>query len=117
MYSPRWLFFYPGLLLMLAGLILFSLLAFTPLAIRGVVLDIHTLLYAAVMVPTGFQAVLFAVYSNKFAVGEGLVPGDPAMNRFARLLKLESGLIVGVALVIGGLAGTGVSLFRWWQTG
>ena len=117
MYSPRWLFFYPGLALMLTGLILFGLLAFNPLAIRGVVLDIHTMLYAAVMVLIGFQAALFAVLSNKFAVSEGLVPGDPAMNRFARFLNLESGLLLGLSLLAGGLIGTLISLYRWWQTG
>ncbi|MGI9518066.1 MAG: glycosyltransferase, partial [Pirellulaceae bacterium] len=117
MYSPRWLFFYPGLALMLIGLVLFGLLALNPLDVRGVVLDIHTMLYAAVMVLIGFQAALFAVYSNKFAVGEGLVPGDPAMNRVARWLKLESGLVLGISLLIAGLTGTLVSLYRWWQAG
>ena len=117
MFSPRWLFFYPGLFLMALGLILVLLLGFNPVAINGVTLDIHTLLFATVMVTTGFQATLFAVYTNKYAVGEKLVPSDPMMDKFGRLLNLETGLILGGAIFVAGVGTDGFALYRWWQMG
>ncbi len=117
MYSPRWLFFYPGLLLMLAALLLVGILAFNPLAIRGIVLDIHTMLFATVLVTTGFQAALFAVYTNKFAVGAKLVPGDPVMQKFAKALDLERGLIIGGIMLLAGTIIAGVAVGYWWRSG
>ena len=117
MYSPRWLFFYPGLLLMFAGLILASMLAFNSLAISGIVFDIHTMVYAAAMVITGFSAALFAVYTNQYAVGAGLVPDDPIMSRFAKVFSLEVGLVVGLTFLLAGFVGTFYSLGRWGQAG
>jgi glycosyltransferase involved in cell wall biosynthesis len=117
MYSPRWLFFYPGLFLMAAGLILVIMLAFSSVSISGIVLDIHTMLFATVMVTTGFQAAWFAVYTKKFAVAEGLVPGDPMMDRMAKVLTLENGLLAGGLIFLAGLGTALFSIFRWWQAG
>jgi len=117
MYSPRWLFFYPGLCLMLIGLVIAVLLSGFPLPINGVVFDIHTMVYAAAMVTTGFQAALFAVYANKYAVSTQLIPDDPVMGRFAKMLKLEAGLAIGLVLLMLGFAGALFSLYRWWQAG
>ena len=117
MYSPRWLFFYPGIALMTVGLILTGLIALRPVAVGGVVLDIHTMLFSTVMVTTGFQVALFAVFTNKYASGAGLVPGDAVMDRFARLLHLESGLVVGLATLAGGFICAAVALSAWWRVG
>jgi glycosyltransferase involved in cell wall biosynthesis len=117
MYSPRWLFFYPGICLMLVGLAIALSISFFPVEINGVVLDIHTMVFATAMVTTGFQAALFAVYANKYAVSAQLVPGDPVMNRFGKLLKLELGLVIGIGFLLLGFAGAFYSLYRWWQTG
>jgi len=117
MFSPRWLFFYPGLSLILMGLALVVLLWTNSFPIAGVVLDIHTMLYATVMVALGLQATMFAVYANQFAAAEGLAPPDPAMQRYAQFLELERGLIIGGLLLLLGVGGTAVSLYRWWQAG
>ena len=117
MFSPRWLFFYPGLFLMMAGLILVILLSFSSVSIGGIEFDIHTMLFATVMVTTGFQAAWFAVFAKKFAVAEGLVPGDSMMNRFADMLTLEKGLIAGGLIFLSGLCTALFAIFRWWQAG
>lgn len=117
MYSPRWLFLYPGFFLMAVGLLLVLFLSTRPFSLGTVVLDIHTMVYASVMVLTGFQAILFAVYTNHYAVNEGLVPGDPMMQKMGRWLKLETGLMIGCFLLISGFATTLISLYRWSQTG
>ena len=114
LYSPRWLFLYPGLGLMLLGTMLGAWLLPAPRTVAGVTLDVHTLLYAAVFVLLGFQAIAFGVFSKVFAISEGLLPPDPALDRTFRHFTLEAGLVVGGLFI---LAGLGVSVYAvgFWQ--
>ncbi|HVR36496.1 MAG TPA: glycosyltransferase family 2 protein [Methylomirabilota bacterium] len=113
LYSPRWLFLIPGLALMFVGLGLGAWLLPGPRKIGDVTFDIHTLLYAALAVLIGFQAVLFAVFTRIFAVTEGLMPANAALERLFRIVRLETGLIVGVVLVVVGLAGSIHAVVTW----
>src|SRR5579859_2867664 len=81
MYSPRWLFLYPGILLMLVGLAGCFLLLPGRRVFHGVGLDVHTLLYAFVAILLGFQLISFAMFTKVFAITEGLLPEDPRLNR------------------------------------
>jgi glycosyltransferase involved in cell wall biosynthesis len=103
LFSPRWLFLYPGLLLMAGGLALGALLLRGPVALGSVYLDIHTLLFAALSVLIGFQAVSFAALSKFFAIRAGLRPPEAKFEAWLRHATLELGLVAGVALLIGGL--------------
>ncbi len=114
LYSPRWLFLYPGALLMLAGLATGAWLLPGPRTVGGATLDIHTLLYAAVAVIVGFQAINFAVFTKIFAISEGLLPEDPRLNRVFRYVNLEAGLVVGATLLLAGLV-TSVYTFSAWR--
>ena len=115
LYSPRWLFLYPGLALMFAGAALGLWLLPAQRTIAAVTLDVHTLLYCAAMVLLGFQAVAFAVFTKMFAITEGLLPPDHALDRIFRYVSLEVGLGVGSLLVVAGMA-TSVSAVRIWET-
>ena len=113
LYSPRWLFLYPGLLLMAAGVILGGWLLQGPVVIGRVGFDVHTLLYAALAIVIGFQAILFAVFTKIFAISVGLLPEDERLNRWFRFITLEVGLVVGLALVLAGLAGSLYAVWSW----
>jgi len=113
LYSPRWLFLYPGCLLMAIGLTVALLLLPHPRALGGVTFDIHTLFFAAMLVLVGFQAILFAVFSKTFAITERLLPRDPKMDRLLRYLQLESGLLVGIALIAYGIGGAIYGVKAW----
>ncbi len=113
LYSPRWLFLYPGFVLMALGLALGLALLPGPLALGSVTLDVHTLLYAAVLVLIGFQAVLFAVFSKVYAVTSGLLPPDARLNKLFRYITLETGLAAGGAIFALGLAGTIAGISIW----
>lgn len=108
LYSPRWLFLYPGLALMILGLGVGTWLLPGPRRVGDVVFDVHTLLYAAIAVLLGFQAIAFAVFTKLFAISEGLHPPDPILDRLFRYINLEVGLLVGAVLTIAGL---GVSIY------
>jgi glycosyltransferase involved in cell wall biosynthesis len=114
LYSPRWLFLYPGALLMLAGLMMMLWLVPGPKELGGVTFDVHTLLYGAAAIIIGFQLILFALFTKIFAISEGLLPEDARLNRAFRYVTLETGLIAGLLLIIAGLAG---SIYAYWYWG
>ena len=105
LYSPRWLFLYPGALLLVTGLISGALLLPTP--------RVHTLVYAAAAVLIGYQTVLFALFTKIFAINVGLLPEDPRLNRFFRVAPLEVGLAIGALLLLAGLVGSVWALAVW----
>jgi glycosyltransferase involved in cell wall biosynthesis len=113
LYSPRWLFLYPGLLLMLAGLVVGIWLMPDPRTIGGVTFDVQTLLFAALVFIVGFQAVQFWLFSKVFAISEGLLPDDPRLARVFRVITLETGMIAGGVLVVAGMAGATYAFVHW----
>jgi hypothetical protein len=113
LYSPRWLFMYPGLGLIAVGLLTGLWLLPGPRTIGGITLDVHTLLYAATAIVVGFQAVTFAVFTKIFAISEGLLPEDPRLNKLYRYITLEVGLIAGAVLLLIGLLGSIWALSSW----
>lgn len=115
LYSPRWLFLYPGFFLIMLGLLVGGWLLPAPRTIGHVVIDIHTLLYAALAVIIGFQAVGFAVFAKVFAISEGLLPEDPRLDRALNRITLEAGLIFGVVLIMAGLGGS-IFAVAYWDT-
>lgn len=112
MYSPRWLFLIPGALLVLLGLFGYAL-AMPGLTIRQMTFDAHTLLFASLSILCGYQSILFAVFTKTFAISEGLMPEDPSMNRFFKLVYLERGLIIGAAALLIGLALLLAAVNQW----
>lgn len=113
LYSPRWLFMYPGALLMLAGLAAGLWLLPGPRTVGGVMLDVHTLFYAAAAVIIGYQAVNFAVFTKIFAISEGLLPEDPRLKKIFHYINLEVGLVVGAVVLLAGLAGSFWAFSSW----
>jgi glycosyltransferase involved in cell wall biosynthesis len=113
MYSPRWLFLYPGVLLMLVGLAGCVLLLPGRRVFHGIGLDVHTLLYAFVAILLGFQLIAFATFTKVFAITEGLLPEDPRLSRMFRWVTLETGLVVGGLLILLGVGGSIFAVSGW----
>lgn len=103
LFSPRWLFWYPGIILMVIGAVLGAVLLQGPLPLGRITLDVHTLLFAAVTVLIGFQAASFALLSKFFAIRAGLRRAEAGFDDWFRHVTLESGLILGGVLVAAGL--------------
>jgi glycosyltransferase involved in cell wall biosynthesis len=114
LYSPRWLFLYPGVALFALGIMLSGALLPGPRKIGSIVFDIHTLLFAAMAILIGFQSIVFATFTKVFAISEGLLPEDPRLNRMFRYITLEVGLIAGVLLILAG-AGAWVLGLEYWR--
>ena len=117
MYSPRWLFVYPGLLLVAIGLGLTIWLLPAERPLGHVNLGVDTLAYAAAAVLLGFQLFFFGVAAKVFAVTEGLLPEDESFSRWFRYISLETGLAVGVLLLLAGLGIAISSVVSWSHAG
>jgi glycosyltransferase involved in cell wall biosynthesis len=113
LYSPRWLFLYPGIALFLLGVCISAWLLPGQRAIGKLIFDYHTLLFGAMAILVGFQSINFAAFSKIFATAEGLLPEDPLLNRLYRYITLEVGLIVGVLLVLAGSSMWVLGLSYW----
>ncbi|HEV8291772.1 MAG TPA: glycosyltransferase family 2 protein, partial [Tepidisphaeraceae bacterium] len=112
MYSPRWLFLHPGILLILLGIIGYCL-ALPGVTIWKMTLDAHSLLFASLAILCGYQSVQFAVFTKLFAITEGLMPPDPRLNRMFELVNLERGLIFGIVTLIAGVALLLAAINQW----
>ena len=113
LYSPRWLFLYPGIALMLVGSALGLWLLPAARSIGGVTLDVHTLVYAAAFVLLGFQAIAFACFTKLFAISEGLLPPDAVLDKLFGYITLEVGLAVGAVLTMVGLGASVYAVSGW----
>jgi glycosyltransferase involved in cell wall biosynthesis len=101
-YSPRWLFLYPGLLMLLVFSVLFLLLQFHEVNIRGIYFDIHSLIIFGFGIIVSFQMILFAIFSKVFSTNYGLIPEKENYRIWYKYFNLERGLILGLALALVG---------------
>ena len=116
LFSPSWLFLYPGLVLMLAGGLGMVWLLPGARVVGGVAFDIHSLLYAATALLVGAQSVFFWLFAKQYSMREGMLPDDPGFRRLLGRLSLERGLIVGFGLVVFGVV-LGVAALGGWGAG
>ena len=117
LFSPRWLFLYPGLALFAVGAALSALLLPGPLHVAGVRLDIHTLLVAGFLSLIGYQLVLFAVFTKIFAVRMGFHPPHPVLEGLFKYITLEVGLLAGALMVLAGIVGLVLAVASWQSVG
>jgi hypothetical protein len=117
LFSPRWLFLYPGLTLMLAGLVFGAMLVHAPIAFSSVTFDVNTLLFAAAAILIGFQAVSFAVLSKFFTIRAGLRLPEAHFECWVRRLTLEAGLLTGAILVLVGFYISADAVWIWGDHG
>jgi glycosyltransferase involved in cell wall biosynthesis len=113
LYSPRWLFFIPGLILMTLGLGSGLALSFGPVRVGEIAFDVDTLVGAGAILVIGFQAVLFALLTKVYAMEEGFLPHDRRVQRLIDWWSLERGVVIGGLLALAGLVGLVASLAHW----
>jgi hypothetical protein len=118
LYSPRWLFFYPGIATLVLGLLLSAALLPGPLAIPGGhSLDVDTLTYALGLVLIGAHITVFAVSAKVFGTQEGFLPPNPQFERMFKFITLEVGLLFGCFLLLLGAGILGYAFSLWHAAG
>jgi hypothetical protein len=114
MFSPRWLFFYPGLLLSTVGLVGVAVLFPGSLMLwPNFTLDAHTFLVAAIAILVGVQVASFGVIARHFAASNGLLPRSQTLAALLSRISLERGLLIAAGIVSIGAVGVTWSLWQW----
>jgi hypothetical protein len=113
LFSPRWLFLYPGLTLAVLGSLLVMRLSLGPVAIGSAVLDTQSLVFASAAVTIGVQSILFAVLTRTYAASRGMLPASRRLDLVRHPFVLERGLIAGGALLVLGGLGTLSAILTW----
>ncbi len=114
MFSPRWLFLYPGAVLFALGLLGTLVLLPGPLMLTSQFgVDDHTFLVATIAILVGVQVVGFGVIARHFAAANGLLPRSRSLDGVMSRVSLERGLLIALALMCGGIGGVAWSLWRW----
>ncbi len=101
-YSPAWLFLYPGLLLVLVGGLLSMALFFGPVNIGFRYIDFHTFIATGSLMYIGLNMLTFAAITRIYAFYAGLLPQAPRFFSAFKYLNLEKGLLAGVFLTLLG---------------
>jgi hypothetical protein len=118
MFAPRWLFFYPGLALLLGGMTLSLLLLPGPVHVTpNVSLDVHTLLVAAISTLIGVQCISFAVVVRRYAASRGLLPPSHVVERLLLPITLERVLFTALLVGVLGFGGIVWCVFQWADAG
>jgi glycosyltransferase involved in cell wall biosynthesis len=114
MFSPRWLFLYPGAALFALGLLgTLILLPGRVMLTSRLGLDEHTFLVAAIAILVGVQVVGFGVIARHFAAANGLLPRSKSLDGLMARVSLERGLLIALALMCSGIGGVAWSLWQW----
>ncbi len=114
MFSPRWLFFYPGLALMTAGAMGTALLFPGPVMLTDrIELNEHTFLVSAIIILVGFQVICFGVIARIVSYAYGLLPYSPWQAGLLSAVSLERGLAIALGIICAGLGCVGWGVWQW----
>ncbi|MFA5792102.1 MAG: glycosyltransferase family 2 protein [Candidatus Paceibacterota bacterium] len=116
LYSPNWLFLYPGIILSCIGIIIGGLIISGPVKVGNITFDIHTLLVASLIITIGFQSASFSLLAKVFAITNQLLPPNDRFMRLFKYYSLELGLLIGFILLIIGSGGIIYSVFIWGES-
>lgn len=99
LYSPKWLFLIPGLLLLLI-----ALFATIYLVVKPEDNLIKWLPVSSSLILIGFQFILFYALTKIYATNQNLIPRGKNYNNLFKYFTLEKGLLVGFLMILGGSA-------------
>src|SRR5262249_453920 len=113
LYSPRWLYLYPGIAMIIFGVAVSALLLPGPINIGGVAIDVHTLLIAAMAILVGVQSITFGFLVRVYAIKNGILPQKERYEKLFANLTLEKMLMLGGGLILIGMAGVAWAAQIW----
>ena len=112
LYSPSWLFFVPGLVLLAVGSIGALALAAGPVEVLGRTWQIHTLFLFMFAILLGTQVVQLGIFARAFAAAH-LGETDRLVGWARGRLSLEHGLVLGGLILLAGIVTVAVIFVAW----
>jgi len=114
LYSPKWLFIYPGLAVFLLGLAGTIILLPAPLTVGGAItFDLNSLIVVSAAMLVGFQIFCFGIFTKAYAVSTGMLPGKDYWHQLINGKSVEAGTIIGFLIMLLGLGILGYAIIGW----
>jgi hypothetical protein len=117
LFSPRWLFLMPGLVVFLASLFAFIALFIGPVKIGDVVFDVHTLFFLETGVILGYLSMSLGLVIRMFGIREGLLQEHSFLEKLRVSPVLEVGSLVGLFIIASGVFFGFDTLVSWGEAG
>lgn len=113
LFSPRWLFVWPGLAIFFIGTIGMLLMSGGPLILGQIHAERNSMLVSGMLMLVGYQAIFFGLFTKIYSQSMGLRPEDSRLERWFKLFSLEKGILFGFFLVASGGVVLVVAMARW----
>jgi glycosyltransferase involved in cell wall biosynthesis len=113
LYSPDWLFMFPGCTLLGLGILLLLLLVSGPIQIGKLYFDLHYLVLGSLMAILGAQVISLGIYAKVYSLTSHLNERDALIGWLLKYFDLERGIILGGLVFLVGLFINAVILYQW----
>ena len=118
LHSPRWLFIYPGAVLIILGLLGSSRLALGEIHLpTNIQLNVHSLLVSCFAILIGVQLMVFGALARRYQTLEGVLPPAARFQKFLMGMNLESILQAALVIFLAGAAGVAWAVASWAGSG
>jgi len=116
-FAPKFLFLYPGVALLLAGLTGVIGLVAGDVHIGGVEFSIQTMIFAAMAVLMGSQLIGLSVMARRYGTIAGMWPESGLMRRVRNWFSVERACVLGGLMLAGAIAGAVTATWIWASSG
>ena len=113
LFSPRWLFVIPGLVILILSLLMYLRLLLGPMVVGSVTLDVHTLFFSQAGITIGLLFVFTGVITRALGTRDGSFREHRFMGPLRDSPIPEMGALVGGLCVCLGLGWGLLAVARW----
>ncbi len=117
LFSPRWLFLIPGMLLFIISAVFYISLLTGPVSFGSIHFDVHTLFYCQAGMVLGFLSAALGVIVRMIGVREGLLQEHAILEKVRATPVLEIGGTVGLVMVAMGIYSGLSTVIAWSEAG
>jgi len=114
LYSPGYVFLWPGLAIFITSFIAFARLLAGPVMLFGRPWDLHVMVFCSLFTLLGWQILHLGHAAKLFAHAIALEE-DPATRKILDMITLERSLVTGLVFILAGTAGIAYIVYVWAQ--
>jgi glycosyltransferase involved in cell wall biosynthesis len=113
LYCPNKVFLWPGALALVVGLLTHLVVLFGLPTYEGRAFGVVSGIFATIFSIVGFEILSLGLHAKTYSWSRRFDKDNPALEKFYRIFKFETGLIMGTGLTLGG-GGILLSLLTEW---
>ena len=115
LYSPLFLFFIPGLILFLLGILSLFLFYFKNPIILGFTFYTHPMFLSSLLIIIGYQLIIFSVFAKTYAITH--LEENSGFEKFYKYITIEKASIFGFSISLIGLIIFMIIFYKWFKSG